>query len=209
MCSDQPLRYRLPMQRTSARTGRIVLFVVAGVVAAIIGALIRGLFPPFGLDDAFWRAFWSGPPAAGLFAIVAAIVAFFPAYRSTRIARATAAREQWWNRAEWALGLAVSDAKVDREVANSALEALSGEATEMEFKMILRVIENLQGASALGSGPRAAGRWSEKDAAVAGKMKPMSSLQNRIASGEAEPISDLEREQLQQLRSIYVRRFDK
>ncbi|WP_404473444.1 hypothetical protein [Microbacterium aerolatum] len=41
------------------------------------------------------------------------------------------------------------------------------------------------------------------------KMKQSSSLQRRIAEGKAEPISDLEREQLQQLRAIYVRRFGK
>ncbi len=42
-----------------------------------------------------------------------------------------------------------------------------------------------------------------------GKMKQSSSLQRRIAEGKAEPISELEREQLQQLRAIYVRRFGK
>lgn len=41
------------------------------------------------------------------------------------------------------------------------------------------------------------------------KMMQMSSLQRRIAEGKAEPISDLEREQLRQLRTIYVRRFGK
>lgn len=34
-------------------------------------------------------------------------------------------------------------------------------------------------------------------------------FQRRIAAGKAEPISDLEREQLQQVREIYVRRFGK
>lgn len=42
-----------------------------------------------------------------------------------------------------------------------------------------------------------------------GKMKKSSSLQRRIAEGKAEPISELERAQLQQLRAIYVRRFGK
>lgn len=41
------------------------------------------------------------------------------------------------------------------------------------------------------------------------KMKQSSSLQRRIAEGKAEPISDLERAQFQQLRDIYVRRFGK
>ncbi|SEB55435.1 hypothetical protein SAMN04489806_1089 [Paramicrobacterium humi] len=42
-----------------------------------------------------------------------------------------------------------------------------------------------------------------------GKVKQPSGLQRRIAEGKAEPISELEREQLQQLRKIYVRRFGK
>ncbi|MFB7252381.1 hypothetical protein [Microbacterium sp. NPDC056234] len=41
------------------------------------------------------------------------------------------------------------------------------------------------------------------------EKKLTSSLQRRIAAGKAEPISDLEREQLRQLREIYVRRFGK
>ncbi|WP_417556069.1 hypothetical protein [Microbacterium sp.] len=126
------------------RKKTISRIVCIGVPAVIAGALIRGLFPPFVLDDPFWRDFWSGAPTAGLFAVLAAGIAFFPAYRSTRVARENAAREQWWNRAEWALKQAASDKQVDREVANSALVALSNDATELEFKMIINVIENLQ-----------------------------------------------------------------
>ncbi|MDP9696134.1 UNVERIFIED_ORG: hypothetical protein J2X79_003713 [Arthrobacter globiformis] len=100
--------------------------------------------PPFVLDEPFWRDFWSGPPAAGLFAVVAAVIAFYPAFRSTLIARENAAREQWWKRAEWALGLAGSDSQTDREVANDALVALLNDATETEAKMIYRTIQNLQ-----------------------------------------------------------------
>lgn len=87
----------------SVRGRRIAQLVSVGVVAAGVGFGARSLLPPFA-DDPFWRAFWSGPPMAGLFAIVAAAVAFYPAYRSTLIARENAAREQWWKRAEWALG---------------------------------------------------------------------------------------------------------
>ncbi|MGP6206237.1 hypothetical protein ACQVDU_14975 [Microbacterium sp. F2] len=39
--------------------------------------------------------------------------------------------------------------------------------------------------------------------------KKASSLQRRIAAGKAEPISDRERAQLQELRQVYVRRFGK
>lgn len=40
-------------------------------------------------------------------------------------------------------------------------------------------------------------------------MEQSSSLQRRIAEGKAEPISELERDQLRQLRTIYIRRFGK
>ncbi|MFB7252380.1 hypothetical protein [Microbacterium sp. NPDC056234] len=144
------------MRRMNQRTRLIVRVVIVGAVCAAAGAIVRGFFPPFVLDDPFWRDFWSGPPAAGLFAVVAAVIAFFPAYRSTRITRENAAREQWWNRAEWALSQAVSDKQADREVANSALVALSEQATEMEAKMIFRVIENLQGSPAVDNQPNRA-----------------------------------------------------
>jgi hypothetical protein len=121
--------------------------VAVALGGVLVGAVGRGFLPPFVLDDPFWRDFWSGPPMAGLFAIIAAAVAFFPAYRSTLIARENAAREQWWKRAEWALGQAGSDSQTDRELANDALVALLNEATETEGRMIYRTIENLQDAS--------------------------------------------------------------
>lgn len=130
----------------SVRGKRAAGLVGAGLVGVALGFGLRHWLTPWVLDDPFWRAFWSGPPTAGLFAIVAAAIAFYPAYRSTRIARENAAREQWWKRAEWALGQAGSDNQTDREVANDALVALLGDATETEGAMILRTIENLQGA---------------------------------------------------------------
>lgn len=78
---------------------------------------------------------------AGVFAVIAAVIAFTPAIRSTKIARENAAREQWWNRAQWALGLAASD-----DHANDALQALLEDATPTEGKMIYRTIKNLQRA---------------------------------------------------------------
>ncbi|WP_160317628.1 hypothetical protein [Arthrobacter sp. RIT-PI-e] len=39
--------------------------------------------------------------------------------------------------------------------------------------------------------------------------KRVGSLQRRIAAGKAEPISDRERAQLEELRQVYVRRFGK
>lgn len=146
----------------SARGKRVAQLVGVGVLAAGVGFGARSLLPPFVLDDPFWRAFWSGPPMAGLFAIVAAAVAFFPAYRSTLIARENAAREQWWKRAEWALGQAGSDNQTDREVANDALVALFDEATETEGKMIYRTMKNLQDGGGVDSEPvsgETSSRW--------------------------------------------------
>ncbi|MDP9696135.1 UNVERIFIED_ORG: hypothetical protein J2X79_003714 [Arthrobacter globiformis] len=39
--------------------------------------------------------------------------------------------------------------------------------------------------------------------------KKVGSLQRRIAAGKAEPISDRERAQLEELRQVYIRRFGK
>jgi hypothetical protein len=155
------------MSKGAPRWLKIIGIAVGG---AVIGAGVRSLLPPFVLDDPFWRDFWSGPPVAGLFAVIAAGVAFFPAYRATLIAQRTlavaqenATREQWWIRAEWALGQAGSDDEVDREVANDALVALSEQATDMELRMIVRTMENLQASSAVDSAPETAenSRWSK------------------------------------------------
>lgn len=136
-------RRRTPARRRADVSGALVL-------GGSTGAVIRGFFPPFVLDQPFWRDFWSGPPAAGLFAVCAAVIAFFPAHRATRIAGESAAREQWWKRAEWALGRAGSDSQVDREVANDALQALLATATRTEASMILRTMDNLQRGGAKG-----------------------------------------------------------
>ncbi|WP_291038502.1 hypothetical protein [Herbiconiux sp.] len=122
------------------------------VLGLTVGFGARSFLPPFVIDDELWREMLAGPPLGGAFAVVAASIAFFPAFRSTRIARENAAREQWWKRAEWALAQAGSDSRSGREVANDALVALSEEATRMEFRMIFRTIENLQSAAGLDAG---------------------------------------------------------
>ncbi|WP_298877296.1 hypothetical protein [uncultured Microbacterium sp.] len=131
---------------------------LAGVILASggVGYGLRSAFPPYPalttpvvIDEALWRAILSGPPMAGVFAVIAAVIAFTPAIRSTKIARENAAREQWWNRAQWALGLAASDDQEDREVANDALQALLEDATPTEGKMIYRTIKNLQRPAAV------------------------------------------------------------
>jgi hypothetical protein len=136
-------------------------YAAVGVLGITVGFGARSFFPPFVIDDELWREMLAGPPLGGAFAVAAASIAFFPAFRSTRIARENAAREQWWKRAEWALAQAGSDSRSGREVANDALVALSEEATRMEFRMIFRTIENLQSSAGLdaAAGPRDNGGW--------------------------------------------------
>jgi hypothetical protein len=128
------------------RMTRRILVPVAAVFAVGFGsgAAARNAAEPFVVDGPFWRDFLTGPPAAGLFAIVAACIAFFPALRTAQIARSNSAREQWWLRAQWALGLATSNRVEEREISKDALVALSAEATELEMGMIVRLIADLQ-----------------------------------------------------------------
>jgi len=113
------------------------------------GALARGFFPPFVLDEPFWREFWSGPPAAGVFALLGAVVAFGASRVGARTVRRGAERQEWWNRAEWALDLARSDKRVDRIIGLRALDALDTVATEIESAIVLAVTS------------AATGRWNE------------------------------------------------
>lgn len=124
---------------------------VACVVGAAAGAILRGLLPPFVLDDPFWRDFFSGPPTAGLFAVVGAVIAYLAARAGARATRKGAERQEWWDRAEWALNLARSDESVDRIIGLRALGPLSDEATETEFEMILAVTTAVTGDIDIGS----------------------------------------------------------
>ena len=119
--------------------------VLAAIVGAAVGAVVRGLLPPFVVDEGFWRDFLTGPPAAGLFALVGAGVAYAAARVAARTARRGAERQEWWNRAEWALNLARSDKQVDRLIGLRALEALTDEATQTEYALILAVTTEVTG----------------------------------------------------------------
>jgi hypothetical protein len=112
---------------------RLVLLVVAFIG---VGAVIRGFLPPFVLDDPFWREFWSGPPAAGVFALLGAGVAFLAARVAAGVARRNALRQEWWDRTEWALSHAMSGESRSRDVGLAALEVLIEEATTTEGAMI-------------------------------------------------------------------------
>ena len=115
------------------------------VLGVTIGGIGRGFLPPFELDDPFWRDFWSGPPTAGIFAVIGAGVAFAAALLGARTARRAAERQEWWDRAEWALTLARSDQSADRVIGLSALRALVRDATETEEEMVIAVVSTVTG----------------------------------------------------------------
>lgn len=106
------------------------------IAAFVVGVISRGFFPPFVLDDPFWRAFWSGPPAAGVFALIGAGVAYLAARVAAATARRSARRQEWWDRAEWALTHAMAKDGRSRDVGLAALEVLIEEATTTEGAMI-------------------------------------------------------------------------
>ncbi|MCW4466528.1 hypothetical protein OK351_13600 [Glutamicibacter sp. MNS18] len=81
-----------------------------------VGFILARVLPPFILDDPFWRAFWSGPPAAGIFAVIAASLAYAAAIHSATVARTNAEADAFWKQAEWSLNLALSDASTERAI---------------------------------------------------------------------------------------------
>jgi hypothetical protein len=112
---------------------RYVLVLLAG---GGIGWISRGFFPPFVLDDPFWRDFFTGPPAGGLFALAGAVIAFLAANIAARVSRRSAERQEWWDRAEWALNLAMSDKGSDRDIGLAAIEVILTDATTTEAAMV-------------------------------------------------------------------------
>jgi len=147
----------------------------AGLIAAgaTVGAVVRGFLPPFVLDVPFWRDFWSGPPAAGVFALLGAGLAVLAARVTARTARRGAERQEWWDRASWALDLARADDHVDRLIGLTALEALRHDATATESALVAAVTDAVSRGCPLDTVPGSAddgstsgrttgsrGRWS-------------------------------------------------
>lgn len=132
------------LSRVAAWVTRRRSILVALLIGAVVGVIGRGLFPPFVIDNELAREFVTGPGIAGLFALAAAIVAFFAAGRGSRIAREAAIRTAWWERTRWALDLALSntdDAKTDAGLA--AAQLLSEEGTPLESTMVRTVMAGL------------------------------------------------------------------
>lgn len=116
---------------------------IAGTTGLLLGAFIRGLRPPFVIDDPLVREFITSPAMAGLFALLGAIVAFAAAMLSSRASRRAAQRQEWWDRAQWALQLATSTDSRDRDLGLRALEVISLDATPNEVAMIDAVTDSL------------------------------------------------------------------
>jgi hypothetical protein len=93
--------------------------------------------------DPFWRAYLTGPPVAGLYAMLGAAIAYVAATAGSVSARRSAERQEWWCRAEWALDLARSKDHTDRRIGSLALQGLREEATESEAAMIAAVTSSL------------------------------------------------------------------
>jgi hypothetical protein len=105
---------------------------ICGAAAGVtVGLLSRAL-----VDDSFVREFWTGPPAAGIFALIGAGLAYGAATVAARVSRRSAERQEWWDRAKWALDLVMSSDEADREVGLAAIEVLVPEATKTEAEMI-------------------------------------------------------------------------
>lgn len=119
------------------RRGWRYALVAAG--AGLAGFIWRGFLGPFVMDDPFWRAFWTGAPAAGVLALGGAFVAFIAALISARTSRVSALRDEWWDRAEWALGHVMSKDATTVNVGVAALEVLATQATPTEGDMIAAV----------------------------------------------------------------------
>lgn len=125
------------------RSHVIGLAIAATLVGATVGVALREKwFPPL---SPFWRDFLSGAPVAGLFAVVAALIAYKAASAGAEASREASRREEWWDRASWALDLARSDEGANREIGLRALQALEDDANDAEYQMILAVTETVAG----------------------------------------------------------------
>lgn len=132
------------MRELKARSFGLVLS--GAILGSVVGWFARDNSDPFVLDDPFWRDFWSGPPAAGVFALAGALVAFGAASIAAATARRSAGRQEWWDRAEWALGHVMSNDSSTRDVGLAAIEVLVGEATTTEAAMLDAVSSRLLGS---------------------------------------------------------------
>jgi hypothetical protein len=72
-----------------------------------------------------WGGFLMSPGFGGTAAVIAAGVAYLGVVRNVRAHREANRKQQWWERARWALDLTVSDDSSTRAVGFSVLDALA------------------------------------------------------------------------------------
>lgn len=90
-----------------------------------------------------WGTWLTSSGFGGTAAVVAACIAFLAASRSVRGQRETARKQQWWDRARWALDLTLSEDRVHRIVGLEVLDALGASdfAAEHEFDVVQAAIQ--------------------------------------------------------------------
>jgi len=117
-----------------------------GALCLVLGVGIgwfstRFLQMPEIFDEAFWKTFLSGSPAAGLMAIIGAMIAFSAARHSSKSNRVTAASDSWWKQAEWALGCTTSEDEVTRSQGLIVLNRLKQDTTYGNPGMVAELLE--------------------------------------------------------------------
>lgn len=115
-------------------------------LAFVAGFILARILPPFIMDDPFWRSFWSGPPAAGIFAVVAAAFAYAAAVHSAGVAKETAVKESARKQAEWAIDMALSDSSTRRMAGLSFIYVLMGKSGPVLDELLYRVVSEGPGA---------------------------------------------------------------
>ncbi|WP_404289204.1 hypothetical protein [Glutamicibacter arilaitensis] len=128
-----------PKWRHSNLSRNALVVLVIPITTFVVGFVIARVLPPFVLDDLFWRDFLSGPPVTGIFALIAAVVAFAAAKHSAKVARRNAEEQEWWNRAEWALKMAASDNGLQRVAGLTAISVMISGPKQREDALLLEV----------------------------------------------------------------------
>lgn len=91
-----------------------------------------------------WLGEWlMSPGFGGLAAVVAALLALWGVQTNVRSQRAATRKQQWWERARWALNLTLSEQTSEREVGFAVLDALANSewAQEHESDVIVAATE--------------------------------------------------------------------
>lgn len=85
-----------------------------------------------------WAEWLTSPGFGGTAAVFAATIAFIGVARSVKAQRDTARKQQWWERAKWALDLTLSADSVSRTIGLEVLDALghSEYAGEHEYDLV-------------------------------------------------------------------------